>query len=928
MPASNTPLWARYTPTSGGSGEDAMFDSTAGSLAAMQGGSWSGDNAPVALGRINAQGYNGTLFKGADGYYLDGKKLPIDDATAHAWLTGTAQAAKQEQESTNFGKKFDSAMSALGPGIALLPLGIAGATGALGADIASGAIGGFPGSGAGAGVWEAGMSGGAPAGATGGAGSLAGTAYADAASTGAEFADVAMELAPGVTQTVTGAGADTLANAGLESTLSNTAGNVQPWQEPTIPANGGEPIPSGQPLPDIPPLNTSVPTPNLSDVVNTAGTAATTAVKTTGAGSIWDELATKLGLPAGTVGAAAGLKDIIGGLVGAAGSKDVADTYAKTMGNATSQYTDIMNKAIAAADPFASQRGQYQGQLAGMLNGTNNSSNNPNILPTTQQNNPNMLSTDPSNPYMMRMDSAAPSGQPMMGGQPNPTSPQFNNPSAIGASGRAFGYGGVPSGPSYGNDSFVNGQPSLPQMGGMANPAYNEYGDPEGTMYMGGSPTFDERTGTVKPYTGQNGMVTGGSPVGASKTEFGVTSTWDGQSWQPQPVQTRDGPNGREVFSGGQWFPDQQMSAMGGQQSPQQGQSLNATISGGNPNMMDITGNNPFMMNNSPTNNPAMMNMGPNNPYAMNMNPNNPYMMNNSARNNPNLMNMGTDNPYMMGTGMNDPHMMSTSTENNPWLANTDINGFLKSPLMQNLSDVTLDNTARRLTSKYGGDVGSLGVQNEIAKQINAANAPLALDYYKSNLQNNQQYLNTASSNNNSYLNAATGNNQKYLGTAAGFNQNYINTAATNNQTYLNTASGNNQKYLGTAADYNSKYLNTATNNNQTYLNTASNNNQKYLGTAATNNQAYLNTATNNNQNYLRTATNANDAYLGRVSTAAGANIQPNAGSVGMQGASGLANLYGNMANTASTNTNQMYGNAGVAANGLLNLLYQGKPNG
>lgn len=68
---------------------------------------WVGDNAPVAVGRINSQGNNGTLFKGSDGYYFDGKKLGIDDATARAWLDDAAEAAKQERESSNFGTWLD-----------------------------------------------------------------------------------------------------------------------------------------------------------------------------------------------------------------------------------------------------------------------------------------------------------------------------------------------------------------------------------------------------------------------------------------------------------------------------------------------------------------------------------------------------------------------------------------------------------------------------------------------------------------------------------------------------------------------------------------------------------------------------------------------------------------------------------------------------
>ena len=39
----------------------------------------------------------------------------------------------------------------------------------------------------------------------------------------------------------------------------------------------------------------------------------------------------------------------------------------------------------------------------------------------------------------------------------------------------------------------------------------NQYGDPEGTNYAGGSPTFNERTGQQESYTGANGAVTNGN---------------------------------------------------------------------------------------------------------------------------------------------------------------------------------------------------------------------------------------------------------------------------------------------------------------------------------------------------------------------------------------------------------------------------------
>ncbi len=105
---SKGPVWTPYVPQYGSS-EDSGFDFGAinNYIGSQQGGNWSGEGAPVAVGRINSQGNNGTLFKGQDGYYFDGKKLGIDDATAQAWVQGYAEAAKQERESTNFGTLFD-----------------------------------------------------------------------------------------------------------------------------------------------------------------------------------------------------------------------------------------------------------------------------------------------------------------------------------------------------------------------------------------------------------------------------------------------------------------------------------------------------------------------------------------------------------------------------------------------------------------------------------------------------------------------------------------------------------------------------------------------------------------------------------------------------------------------------------------------------
>ena len=216
-----------------------------------------------------------------------------------------------------------------------------------------------------------------------------------------------------------------------------------------------------------------------------------------------------------------------------------------------------------------------------------------------------------------------------------------------------------------------------------------------------------------------------------------------------------------------------------------------------------------------------------------------------AAEGNPNMLNMNpVNNPAFMNTDPRaNPNYMNMDATNNPWLADTNPETLMNSPLMRNLTETTLDNSARRLTAKYGGEVDSLGVRNEIAKQINAANAPLALDYYKTGLANNQQYLGTAANSNTSYQNNAI----------------------------------------------------------------------KY-------NTDYLNTASNNNNNYLRTAYGNNQDYTRNLATAAGANITPQTGQIAASYGGGLADLYGKMAPINAANTNSMYGNAGIAANGLYNL--------
>lgn len=223
---SGGPVWTRYTPASGGSGEDAAFDPNAGSAAAQQGGSWSvpsgsifynsadsianrqggswsGEGAPIAVGRINSQGNNGTLFKGQDGYYFDGKKLGIDDATAQAWVSGLKEADKQDAESSNFGRSFDKF------GEIAVPLFIAGV-----------ATAGFASALAGTAAADVGAAGWVSA--EGGAGYAGGMA-ADAAATGAAAA--AGETAGTAASTVTPGGA-AMDTAGFEGIGGSSKGLI------------------------------------------------------------------------------------------------------------------------------------------------------------------------------------------------------------------------------------------------------------------------------------------------------------------------------------------------------------------------------------------------------------------------------------------------------------------------------------------------------------------------------------------------------------------------------------------------------------------------------------------------------------------------------------------------------------------------------
>jgi len=81
---------------------------------------------------------------------------------------------------------------------------------------------------------------------------------------------------------------------------------------------------------------------------------------------------------------------------------------------------------------------------------------------------------------------------------------------------------------------------------------------------------------------------------------------------------------------------------------------------------------------------------------------------------------------------------------------------LMDAPWMKNLRDTTIDNTAQRLSTKYGGDVSSLGVRNAITNQVNAVNAPLGMDYLKT--IGNAAGMNIQPSSGSILANAATGN--------------------------------------------------------------------------------------------------------------------------------------------------------------------------
>ena len=243
--------------------------------------------------------------------YTGGMKLLNTDAAGIKQLV--QQAAQQRAADLDGRGGFDKFMDTYADN-----LSVTGPLSVIGGGLAYGALAGAGGAGAGLdslGAWEAGMSGGAPAGATGGAGALAGTPYAGMAGTAGGLASTVAPSLP--TGTLPGSGVtDEMLITGQNAANTGTLGTM---------AEGA---------------------------LGTGATAAGAA----GNSSIWDSIAKALGVTTTAVGTT-GLKDIIGGLVSGYGASNTADKYA-----------EAMKYAADKADPFSSQRGLYQ-TLFNSMNG-------------------------------------------------------------------------------------------------------------------------------------------------------------------------------------------------------------------------------------------------------------------------------------------------------------------------------------------------------------------------------------------------------------------------------------------------------------------------------------------------------------------------------------------------------------------------------
>lgn len=170
--------------------------------------------------------------------------------------------------------------------------------------------------------------------------SLAGTGFnAGLTSLGATGASLASSLAP------VGSG---LTPAGVSAGVPSSSAGGGLFSAGTTPGTVGAAAGAGD-------FGTGLST--AAGVAGAAGTVANGAAST----SIWDDIAKAVGGTATAAGASNSLKDIFGGLIGAYGANDTANTYA-----------DAMKYAVDKADPFASQRPLYQTLFANMNNGTTN----------------------------------------------------------------------------------------------------------------------------------------------------------------------------------------------------------------------------------------------------------------------------------------------------------------------------------------------------------------------------------------------------------------------------------------------------------------------------------------------------------------------------------------------------------------------------
>lgn len=222
-------------------------------------------------GFINSQGNTGDLYRMPDGsYQVNGKPVitsdgyPLTPALAAQWVSGAKAVSDQAAASRN--QIVDAApyawLAATGAGLAGLGAGTAGATDVLAAD---GGMFGLP---------TAGSAGGVSAGTVGA--ELAGGNTLSSLLSNA----VTPNTPPWIEPTIPANGTEPIWPGNPLPNippLDAPAPQYQPWQEPTIPANGSEPVWPGSPVPEIPSLDTSVPPSNLSNLAPLASGAKTLA---------------------------------------------------------------------------------------------------------------------------------------------------------------------------------------------------------------------------------------------------------------------------------------------------------------------------------------------------------------------------------------------------------------------------------------------------------------------------------------------------------------------------------------------------------------------------------------------------------------------------------------------------------------------------